>query len=171
MYSFPSLEWVHCSKSGSNCCYLTYIQVSQKAGRWSGIPISRRISTVCYDPHSQRFQHSQRSRNRCLFCNSLAFSNLVDVGNLISGSSAFSKSILNIWDLSVYILLKPSLENFEHYFASMLNEYSWAVVWTFFGLALLWDWNGYWFFPVQWLLLSFPNMLSHWVQHFHSIFF
>ena len=42
-----------------------------------------------------------------------------DVDNLISGSSAFSKSGLNIWKLSVHILLKPSLENFEHYFASM----------------------------------------------------
>ena len=42
-----------------------------------------------------------------------------DVGNLISGSSAFSKSILNIWKFSVHILLKPSLENFEHYFANV----------------------------------------------------
>ena len=43
----------------------------------------------------------------------------MDVGNLISGSSAFSKSSLNIWKFSVHILLKPNLENFEHYFASM----------------------------------------------------
>ena len=42
-----------------------------------------------------------------------------DVGTLISGSSAFSKSSLNIWKFTVYILLKPGLENFEHYFASM----------------------------------------------------
>jgi len=43
----------------------------------------------------------------------------VDVGNLISGSSAFSKTSFNIWKFSVHILLKPSLENFEHYFASV----------------------------------------------------
>ena len=43
----------------------------------------------------------------------------VDVGNLISGSSAFSKSSLNMWKFMVHILLKPDLENFEHYFASM----------------------------------------------------
>ena len=43
----------------------------------------------------------------------------MDVGNLISGSSAFSKSSLNIWKFSVHVLLKPHLENFEHYFASM----------------------------------------------------
>ena len=45
------------------------------------------------------------------------FDDLTDVGNLISGSSAFSKSSLNIWKFTVYVLLKPGLENFEHYFA------------------------------------------------------
>ena len=47
---------------------------------------------------------------------SCLFDDLVDVGNLISGSSAFSKSSLNIWKFTVHILLKPGLENFEHYF-------------------------------------------------------
>ena len=50
---------------------------------------------------------------------SCVFDNPADIGNLISGSSAFSKSILNIWNFSVHVLLKPSLENFEHYFASV----------------------------------------------------
>ena len=45
------------------------------------------------------------------------FDDLADVGNLISGSSAFSKSTLNIWKFTVHVLLKPGLENFEHYFA------------------------------------------------------
>ena len=49
---------------------------------------------------------------------SCSFDDPVDVGNLISGSSAFSKTSLNIWNFSVQVLLKPSLENFEHYFAS-----------------------------------------------------
>ena len=47
------------------------------------------------------------------------FDDLADVGNLISGSSTFSKSSLNIWKFTVHVLLKPGLENFEHYFASM----------------------------------------------------
>ena len=51
-----------------------------------------------------------------LFC---FFDNPADVGNLISGSSAFSKSSLNIWKFMVHVMLKPSLKNFEHYFASM----------------------------------------------------
>ena len=48
------------------------------------------------------------------------FDDPTDVGNLISGSSAFSKSSLNIWKFTVQVLLKPGLENFEHYFTSML---------------------------------------------------
>ena len=47
------------------------------------------------------------------------FDDLVDIGNLISGSSAFSKSSLNIWKFMVHVLLKPGLENFEHYFTSV----------------------------------------------------
>ena len=52
----------------------------------------------------------------------------MDVGNFISGSSAFSKSSLNIWKFTVHILLKPGLENFEHYFASVCVECNCAVV-------------------------------------------
>ena len=51
-----------------------------------------------------------------------------DVGNLISGSSAFSKTSLNIWKFTVHVLLKPGLENFEHYFTSMRDECNCAVV-------------------------------------------
>ena len=65
------------------------------------------------------------------------FDDPADVGNLISGSSAFSKTSLNIWKFTVHILLKPGLENFEHYFTSMWDEYNCAVVWAFFGIAFL----------------------------------
>ena len=67
-----------------------------------------------------------------------------DVSNLISGSSAFFISSLNIWKFTVHILLKPGLENFEHYFASMWDECNYVVVWAFFGIAFLWDWNENW---------------------------
>ena len=78
----------------------------------------------------------------CFFCDPL------DVGNLISGSSAFSKSSLNIWKFTVHILLKPGLENFEHYFTSMWGECNCVVVWAFFGIAFLWGWNENWPFPL-----------------------
>ena len=99
------------------------------------------------------------------------FHDPVDVGNLISGSSAFSKTSLNSWKFTVHILLKPGLENFEHYFTSVWDECSCAVVWAFFSIAFLWDWNENWPFPVLWPLLSFPNLLTYWVQHFNSIIF
>ena len=89
------------------------------------------------------------------------FHDPINVGNLISGSSAFSKSSLNVWKFTVHVLLKPGLENFEHYFASMWEECNCVVVWTFFGIAFLWDWNENWSFPVLWPLLSVPNFLAH----------
>ena len=95
----------------------------------------------------------------------------VDVDNLISGSTAFFKSSLNIWKFTVYVLLKPGLENFEHYFISMWDECNCAVVWSFFGIAFLWDWDENWPFPILWALLSFPNLPAYWVQHFYSIIF
>ena len=52
----------------------------------------------------------------------------VDVGNLISGSSAFSKTSLNIWKFTVHVLLKPGLKNFEHYFTSVRDVCNCAVV-------------------------------------------
>ena len=99
------------------------------------------------------------------------FNDPEDVGNLISGSSDFSKTSLNILKFTVHILLKPGLKNFDHYFASLWDVCSYAVDWAFFGFVFLWDWNENWPFPVLWPLLSFPNLLAYWVQHFHSIIF
>ena len=92
-----------------------------------------------------------------------------DVGSLISGSSAFSISNLYIWKFSFHVLLKPSLKDLEHYLTSMWKECNCVVVWIFFGIALLWDWNENWSFPVLWPLLSFLNLLAYWVQHFNNI--
>ena len=72
------------------------------------------------------------------------FYDSIDVGNLISGCSAFSKSNLYAWKFTVHVQLKPNLENFEDYFASMWDERNYAVVWTFFGIAFLWDQNENW---------------------------
>ena len=96
-----------------------------------------------------------------------------DVGNLITGSSAFSRTSLNIWKFMVHILLKPCLGNFEHYFTSMWDECNCAVVWAFFCIAFLWDWNENWPFPVLWPLLfpKFAGILSAALsQHHLSIF-
>ena len=63
------------------------------------------------------------------------FDDPADVGNLISGTSAFPKTSLNIRKFTVHVLLKPGLENFEHYFISMWDECNCVVVWAFFGIA------------------------------------
>ena len=172
MYSSSNLEPVHCFKSCSDCCFLTWIHVSQEAGKGGLLfPSLQEYSTVCCDPLSQRLWHSQWSRSRCFSGILLLFYYPMDVSNLISGSSAFSKSSLNISKFSVHVLLKPGLENIDHFLTRMWNECNCAVVWTFFGIALLWDWNENWPFLVLWPLLSFPNLLAYWAQYFHSIIF
>ena len=72
----------------------------------------------------------------------------------------FSKSSLDIWKFMVHVQLKPGLENFEHYFPSMWDECNCVVVWTFFGISFLRDWNENWPFLVLWPWLSFPNLLA-----------
>ena len=99
------------------------------------------------------------------FWNSCFFYDPTDVGDLISGSSAFSKPSLNIWKFMVHVLLKPGLENFEHYFTSVWDECNCAVVWAFFGITFLWDLNENWPFPALWPLLSFSDLLAYWVQY------
>ena len=62
--------------------------------------------------------------------------------NLASCSFTFLKLSLYIWKFLDHLLWKPSLKDFEQYLANMRNEHSCTVVWTFFGIALLWDWNA-----------------------------
>ena len=106
--------------SSSNCCFLTCIQISQEAGQvvWyshllKNFPQFVVIHTV------KGFSIVNEAEVDVFLEFSCFFYDLMDVGNLISGSSAFSKSSLNIWKLMVHILLKPVLENFEYYFASV----------------------------------------------------
>ena len=127
------------------------------------------FSTVYCDPRSQRFGIVSKAEIDVFLELSCFFDDPVDVGNLIPDSSAFSKTSLNIWKFTVHILLKPDLKNFEHYFTSMWDECNCVAVWAFFGIAFLWDWNENWPFQALWPLLSFPNLLAYWVQHFHSI--
>ena len=140
--------------------------------RWSGIPISFRIFQFVLTHTVKGFFGVVNKAGIDVFLElSCFFDDPVDVGNLISGSSAFSKTSWNIWKFMIHALLKLDLENFEHYFASMWDEYNCVVVWAFFGIAFLRDWNENWPFPVLWPLLRFSNLLAYWVQHSHSIIF
>ena len=171
MCSFTCLEPVCCSMSSANCCFLTCIQVSQEPGQvvWysyllQNFPQFIVIHTV------KSFGIVNKAEIDVFMKLSCFFNDPADVGNLISGSSAFSKTSLNIWKFTVHVLVKPGLGNFEHYFTSVWDEYNCAVDWAFFGIAFLWDWNENWPFPVLWPLLSFPNLLAYWVQHCSIIF-
>ena len=153
---------------GSSDCFLTCIWVSQEADKvvrnshlFKKFPQFVVIHTV------KGFGIVSKAEVVVFLKLSCFFYDPTDVGNLISGSSAFSKSSLNIWNFTVHVLLKPGLENFEHYLA----EYNSAVVWTFFVIVFLWDWNENWPFPVLWPLLSFPNLLAYWLKYFNSITF
>ena len=140
--------------------------------RWSGSLFSLRIFPECVVEHTVKgFGLVNKAEVDNFLELSWFFDDPKDVGNLISGSSAFSKSSLNIWKFTVHVLLKPDLEISEHYFTSVGDECICLVVWAFFGTAFFWNWNENWPFPVLWPLLSFPNLLMYWVQHFHSIIF
>ena len=130
--------------SNSNCCFLTCIQVSQEVGQviWyshllQNFPLFIVIHTV------EGFGIVNKAE--MLLWNSLAFfDDPVDIDNLISGSSAFSKTSLNIWKFSVHILLKPGLENFEHYFTSnemsaMLQQFEHSLGLPFLGIGMKTD--------------------------------
>ena len=172
MYALHShLEPVCCSMPSSNCCFLTCIQIFQDAGKvvWYS-HILKNFPQLVVIHIVKGFGVVNKGVDVFLEF-SCFFDHPMDVGNLISGFAAFSKSSLNTWKFMVHILLKPVLENFEQYFASVWDECNCAVVWASFGIALHWDWNVNWPFPVVRLLLSFPNLLACWVHHFHNIIF
>ena len=142
MYSFSYLEPVCWSMSSSNCCFLTCIQVSQEAGQvvWYSYLLNNSLQFVVI--HTVKGFGVVNKAEIDVFLELSCFCDEpANVGNLISGSSAFSKTSLNIWKFMIHILLKPGLDNFQHYFTSMWVDCSCVVVWAFSGTAFLWDWN------------------------------
>ena len=137
----------------------------------SGIPISFRIFHSLLWSTVQGFSIVNEAEVGVFLELSCLIYDPVDIGNLISGSSAFLNPVWTSASSWFTSCLKPCLENFEHFFASVWDECNCAVVWTFFGIAFLWDWNENWPFPVLWPLLSFPDMLAYRVQHFHNTVF
>ena len=152
--------------SSSNYCFLTCIQVSQEAGQefWYSHLFQNFPQFIVI--HSVKdFGIVNKAEIDVFLELSCFFDDPADVGSLISGSSAFSKTSLNIRNFTVHTLLKPGLENFEHYFTSVWDECNCAVVWSFFGITFLWDWNENWPFAVLWPLLSFPILLAYWIDY------
>ena len=164
MYSFPNLEPVLCSMSDSVSSWPVYRLLKMQV-RWSGIPISLRIFQFVVIHTVRGFSIVNEAE--------------IDVFLELS-CFLMTQQMLTIWSLvplpflkpawtsqftahhsQFSIPLKPHLKNFEHYFASMWDESNCAVLWTFFGIDFLWDWNETWPFPVLWPLLSFSNLLAY----------
>ena len=130
MYSFPDLEPVFCSMSGSNCCFLNCIQAFQEAGKivWyshllKNFPQFVVIHTV------KGFGVVSKAEADAFMEHSCFINNPADVDSLISGSSAFSKTSLNIWKFTLHVLLKLGFENFEQWSEdwkrSVFYSFSW----------------------------------------------
>ena len=118
MYSFPNFEPVHCFMSGSNCCFLTCIQIPQEAGKvlqysnlFKNFPQFVVIHTVKGFSIVNEAEVYGFLEFPCFLHDPL------NVGNLMF-SKSFSKSSLYIWKFSVHLLLKPNLKDFEHYLAN-----------------------------------------------------
>ena len=108
--------------------------------RWSGIPISKNFPQFVVIHSVKVFSVVNEAEVDVCLKFPCFFYDSTDVGNLISGSSAFSKPILYVWKFSVHVLMKPNLKDFEHNLASMWNECNCMVIWTVFGICLGLEW-------------------------------
>ena len=163
---------VCCSMFSSSCCFLTCIQISQEAGQvvwyfhlFQNFPQFVVIHTV------KGFRVVNKAKVDVFLELSCFFDDPTDVCNWFlvtlpflnphwtSGSSYTSVNIwfTYCWSLAWRILSITLL-------ACMWDGCNYALVWTFFGIAFLWDWNENWPFPALWPLLNFPHLLAYWVD-------
>ena len=167
------LSWfgtVCCSMCSSVAFWPAY-RFLRRQVRWSNIPISWRIFQFVVINTVKGFGVVNEAEVDAfveLSCFSviqqmLAICSLVPLPFLNPAWTSGCFWLTYCWNLAWRIL--------SNYFASVSGECSCAVVWAFFGIAFPWDWNKNWPFPVLWPLLSFPNLLACWVQHFNSIIF
>ena len=169
MYSFPYLVPVCCSMSSSNCCFLTFILISHEAGKevW--------------------YSHLLKHFPQCVAIHTVkgfGIVNKAEIGLFLELSCFLMiQCILAIWSLVPLSFLNPAWTSGSSRFMYCEN-----LAWRILSITLLtcemmqlcsslsilwhclslgWEWN--WPFPVLWPLLSFPNLLVYWVQHFLSI--
>ena len=136
----------------SNCCFLTCIQISQEAGQvvwyshlFKNFPQFVVIFTV------KGFSDVDEAQVYVFLDFPCFLYDPADVGALISGSSAFSKSSLYIWKFLVHVLLKPRLKDFKHNLTSMWNDSNYTVVWMSYCIDLFSSSVAHcWVFQISW---------------------
>ena len=163
---FPSFKSFNCSVSDSNCRFFTYIQTFQETGK-----------VILYS-------HFLKNFPQFVVVHTVKGFSIVSEadGNVIWDSLPLSmiqwmlaiwslvpQTRLHIWKFSVHVVLKLSLKDFEHYLASKWDELYCVIGRAFFGIAFLLDWNENWPFPALWPLMSFPNLMTYWMQHFYIL--
>ena len=157
--------------SSSNWCFLTCIQVSQEAGQvvwyshlFQNYPQFIVIHTVKGFGIVNKAEIDVFLELSCFFHDAiqrmLAIWYPVLLPFLKPAWTSRSSQFMYCWIFHIFF---NCLENFEHYFTRLWDECNCAVVWAFFDIAFLWDWNENWPFPVLWPVLSFPNLLAYWV--------
>ena len=179
------LQWAKIGQSAKNGQFLRKVQVLKtEPGKLENT--NRPITSIETETMIKNLPRASRPRwhHRWILLNLYGRSNIYttqtvpllshdppNVVILVFGSSASSKPSLQIWKFSVNIMLRPSLNDFDHNLASMWNEYNCTAPWMLFSIAIIWDSNKNWHFPILWPLLSLQNLLIYWVQHFNSIIF
>ena len=167
MYSFSYLEPICCSMSSSNCCFLTRIQVSQKAGQvfwyshlFKSVPEFVVVHTV------KGFGIVNKAETDVFLELSYLFDDPTDAGNLICGLNpiwtSWSSQFIYCWSLAWRIL---SVTLLVYEMSAIVWKFEHSLALPFLGIGMKTP------FPVLWPLLSFPSLLAYWVQHFHSIIF
>ena len=168
MYSFPNLEPVHCSMSTSVASWPIY-KFLRRQVRWSGIPMSLRIFQFVVIHTVKGFSLVNKTEVDVFLELSWFFYDPMDVGSLISGSSAFSKFSLNIWrSLFMYWGWLGEFWGLLCWYVRCVQLCgSLNILWHCLSLRLEWKLN----FSSPVAMLNFPNLLTGWVQHCNSIIF
>ena len=163
---FQSFKSFNCSVSDSNCRFLIYIQTFQETGKviWYSHFLKNFPQFVVV--HTVKGFSIVSEADGNVIWDSLPLSM---IQWMLAIWSLVPQTRLHIWKFSVHVVLKLSLKDFEHYLASKWDELYCVIGRAFFGIAFLLDWNENWPFPALWPLMSFPNLLTYWMQQFYSL--
>ena len=163
---FPSFKSFSCSVSDSNCRFLTYIQNFQETAKVILYSHFRKTFPQLVVVHTVKGFSIISEADGNVFWDSLPLSM---IQWMLAIWSLVPQTRLHIWKFSVHVVLKLSLKDFEHYLASKWDELYCVIGRAFFGIAFLLDWNENWPFPALWPLMSFPNLMTYWMQHFYIL--